>query len=184
MFTCIFLLINKTVVLFGDVCSICIFVVGRMAFSGAALRDHSETAIYGLQSTYTGFSFPSKPLSHLNYTCQLGIDQVAGNIRQTSIVCTLGMASFYTYFSGESWKTKEGILKMMDAGMNVLLINLSMTPREICKEVIKCAREIEKESDYGRLLAIAMDMTAAPVRTGIFEGVRYQNQLHFLGTIL
>ncbi|VDM31019.1 unnamed protein product [Hydatigera taeniaeformis] len=88
------------------------------------------------------------------------IDQIADNVRQTTIVCTLG----------KSWKTKEGILKMMDAGMNIMLINLSMTPRDICKAVIHYAREIEKESDYARLLGIAMDMTAAPVRTGIFEG--------------
>ena len=60
---------------------------------------------------------------------------------------------------------------MMDAGMNILLINLSMTPRDICKEVIGYVREIEKESNYNRLLAVAMDMTAAPMRTGIFEGV-------------
>lgn len=60
---------------------------------------------------------------------------------------------------------------MAAAGMNILLINLSMTPRDICQEVIKYARELDKECEYERVISIAMDMTAAPVRTGIFEGV-------------
>lgn len=60
---------------------------------------------------------------------------------------------------------------MLKAGMNILSINLSMTPRDICKEVIQYVREIEKESNYTQIIGIAMDMTAAPVRTGIFEGV-------------
>lgn len=66
---------------------------------------------------------------------------------------------------------------MLEAGMNILSVNLSMTPRDICKEVIQYVREIEKESNYTRIIGIAMDMTAAPVRTGIFEGVfeRYLN---------
>lgn len=60
---------------------------------------------------------------------------------------------------------------MSAAGMNVLLINLSMTPWDICKEVVSYARELDEENDYERLICVAMDMTAAPVRTGIFVGV-------------
>ncbi|KAL5965549.1 Pyruvate kinase PKLR [Taenia solium] len=131
-----------------------------MDFSATNLHTHSGTEIDELRKTSRGLLMAARPLSHLQHTCNLDVDQVADNVRQTTIVCTLG----------KSWRTKDGILKMMDAGMNIMLINLSMTPRDICTEVIKYAREIEKESDYSRLLGIAMDMTAAPVRTGIFEG--------------
>ncbi|EUB62142.1 Pyruvate kinase isozymes R/L [Echinococcus granulosus] len=131
-----------------------------MNFSATTLQTHSETGIGERHNAFNDLFTAPRQISHLQYTCNLDIDQVADNVRQTSIVCTLG----------KSWKTKEGILKMMDAGMNIMLINLSMTPRDICKEVIQYAREIEKESGYARLLGIAMDMTAAPVRTGIFEG--------------
>ncbi|CDS42639.1 pyruvate kinase [Echinococcus multilocularis] len=131
-----------------------------MNFSANTLQTHSETRIGERHNALNDLFTAPRQISHLQYTCNLDIDQVADNVRQTSIVCTLG----------KSWKTKEGILKMMDAGMNIMLINLSMTPRDICKEVIQYAREIEKESGYARLLGIAMDMTAAPVRTGIFEG--------------
>lgn len=134
--------------------------LGRMDFSATNLHTHTETGINELHNVFYGAFMAARQTSHLQHTCNLDIDQVADNVRQTTIVCTLG----------KSWKTKEGIQKMMDAGMNIMLINLSMTPRGICKEVIQYAREIEKESDYSRLLGIAMDMTAAPVRTGIFEG--------------
>nr|CDS29347.1 pyruvate kinase [Hymenolepis microstoma] len=130
-----------------------------MSFSSTQVRFQSENAFDALQQA-AGISMNQKPQSHLHYNCQLDIDQVAHNTRQTAIVCTLG----------KSWKTKEGILKMLNAGMNILSINLSMTPRDICKEVIQYVREIEKESKYTRIIGIAMDMTAAPVRTGIFEG--------------
>ncbi|VDL19042.1 unnamed protein product [Hymenolepis diminuta] len=130
-----------------------------MSFSTTDVRFQSENAFDALQQA-AGISMNQKPQSRLHYTCQLDIDQVANNTRQTAIVCTLG----------KSWKTKDGILKMLEAGMNILSVNLSMTPRDICKEVIQYVREIEKESNYTRLIGIAMDMTAAPVRTGIFEG--------------
>lgn len=60
---------------------------------------------------------------------------------------------------------------MIDAGMNVIVINPAMITKDICKEVIKTVREIEQECNFERLISIAIDMTGAPVRTGTFEEV-------------
>ena len=38
-----------------------------------------------------GARINAKPTSHLSYMSQLDIDQVANNIRKTSIGCTLGL---------------------------------------------------------------------------------------------
>lgn len=37
------------------------------------------------------FMMITKPVSHLSYMSQLDIDQVANNVRKTSIGCTLGL---------------------------------------------------------------------------------------------
>lgn len=60
-----------------------------MSFSTTDVRFQSENAFDALQHA-AGISMNHKPQSRLHYTCQLDIDQVANNIRQTAIVCTLG----------------------------------------------------------------------------------------------
>ncbi|EUB62143.1 Pyruvate kinase isozymes R/L [Echinococcus granulosus] len=111
---------------------------------------------------------PAKPNSHLSYMSQLDIDQVANNIRQTSVGCTLG----------KSWASKDQLAKMIGAGMNILVINLSMVTRDVCKDVVKCIRELEESHNYERLIGITIDVTGAPVRTGTFkEGLSYEARI-------
>nr|VZI22632.1 unnamed protein product [Spirometra erinaceieuropaei] len=102
-----------------------------------------------------------RPSSRLAHASQLDIDQVAQPARQTSILCTLG----------DSWSSPEGLERMIKAGMNVLVLNMSMTPRDTCKRVIQEVRKIEESLNFNPCIAIAMDMTAAPVRTGLFDGM-------------
>ncbi|KAL5965548.1 Pyruvate kinase PKLR [Taenia solium] len=110
----------------------------------------------------------TKPNSHLSYMSQLDIDQVANNIRQTSIGCTLGRL----------WTSKGQLAKMVDAGMNILVINLNMVTRDVCKDVVRCIRELEESYNRERLIAIALDVAGAPVRTGTFkEGMSYEAKL-------
>ncbi|VDN13736.1 unnamed protein product [Dibothriocephalus latus] len=103
----------------------------------------------------------AKPTSRLAHASQLDIDQVALPARQTSILCTLG----------DSWSSPEDLEKMIHTGMNVLVLNMSMTPRDTCKRVIEDVRKIEESLNFNPCVAIAMDMTAAPVRTGLFDGM-------------
>lgn len=65
-----------------------------MSFSTTDVRFQSENAFDALQQA-AGISMNQKPQSRLHYTCQLDIDQVANNTRQTAIVCTLGNIYFY-----------------------------------------------------------------------------------------
>ncbi|VDL96706.1 unnamed protein product [Schistocephalus solidus] len=59
---------------------------------------------------------------------------------------------------------------MKNGGMNILRLNLSMTPPETCRRVISCIRALDELSNFTPCVAVAMDMTAPPIRTGIFEG--------------
>nr|CDS32447.1 pyruvate kinase [Hymenolepis microstoma] len=99
---------------------------------------------------------------------QLDIDQVANNIRQTSIGCTLGM----------SWCASEDLKKMIGVGMNILVIDPTILPHGICIEVVKSIRNIEKVSDHKFIVAVAVDITGAHVTTGNFsEGQAYEVNL-------
>uniref|UniRef100_A0A0X3P3T2 Pyruvate kinase n=2 Tax=Schistocephalus solidus TaxID=70667 RepID=A0A0X3P3T2_SCHSO len=98
--------------------------------------------------------------SRLAHACNLDIDQVADRVRKCSIVCTLG----------DSWTSPESIQMMKNGGMNILRLNLSMTPPETCRRVISCIRALDELSNFTPCVAVAMDMTAPPIRTGIFEG--------------
>ncbi|KAM7537674.1 hypothetical protein Aperf_G00000065782 [Anoplocephala perfoliata] len=112
--------------------------------------------------------FISKPVSHLNYLSHLNIDQVANNIRQTSIGCTLG----------KSWMEPDNLERMIAFGMNILMINPNMVPEDICKKVVETVRKIEEDSEHEVIVSIAIDMTGAPVRTGTFkEGSHHEAKL-------
>lgn len=63
---------------------------------------------------------------------------------------------------------------MIDAGMNILVINLSMVTRDVCNDVVKRIRELEESYNHERLIAIVIDVTGAPVRTGTFKEVRWK----------
>ncbi|VDL41616.1 unnamed protein product [Hymenolepis diminuta] len=103
--------------------------------------------------------FMSKSSSHLSFMSQLDIDQVANNARRTSIGCTLG----------KSWSGSEDLEKMIKVGMNILVINPAILPVDTYKDVVKSIREIEEDSDYGFIVAVAVDMIGAHVRTGSFS---------------
>ncbi len=59
--------------------------------SAPVLTLHSESSADLLLDVPGGLYTTAKPNSRLNYTCRLDIDQVADNVRQTSIICTLGL---------------------------------------------------------------------------------------------
>ncbi|KAM3187483.1 hypothetical protein ACTXT7_002198 [Hymenolepis weldensis] len=112
--------------------------------------------------------FMSKSSSHLSFMSQLDVDQVANNTRRTSIGCTLG----------KSWSTSEDLEKMVKVGMNILVINPAILPVDTYEEVVNSIREIEENSDYSFIVAIAVDMTGAHVRTGSFsKGLHYEVNL-------
>ncbi|CDS42637.1 pyruvate kinase [Echinococcus multilocularis] len=152
-----------------------LFASGASAFSGATFitvkegfEDGFDYCADTMNNNQNIYVMPAKPNSHLSYMSQLDIDQVANNIRQTSIGCTLG----------KSWASKDQLAKMIGAGMNILVINLSMVTRDVCKDVVKCIRELEKSHKYERLIGITIDVTGAPVRTGTFkQGLSYEARI-------
>ena len=87
-------------------------------------------------------------------------------------------------FIGKFWTSKDDLVKMIDSGMDILVINLSMISKDICKEVIKSIREIEEDYDFERLIGIAIDMTGAPVRTGTFGEVCSAESYNILGSFV
>lgn len=79
-------------------------------------------------------------------------------MRKTRIVCTIGPAC----------NTKEMILKMIDAGMNVARINMSHGTHETLSGVFATLREAIDES--GQNVAILIDTKGPEVRVTTFEG--------------
>ncbi|KAM3175589.1 hypothetical protein ACTXT7_008206 [Hymenolepis weldensis] len=117
-------------------------------------NDNSSELIFGRPSHWE-----EKLTSRIGHTCQLDIDQVAEFPRETCIICTLG----------ESWCTYEGIKQMIDNGMNILRLNLSVHSREICRKAIQITRALDEASDFRHCISVAMDLVAECVRTGFFE---------------
>ena len=74
--------------------------------------------------------------------------------RHTKIVCTLGPSS----------SSKEQILALAEAGMNVARINLSHGKREDYESLLKIVHEINDETDY--TIATLFDTKGAEIRTG------------------
>ena len=79
-------------------------------------------------------------------------------MRKTKIVCTVGPAC----------NTKEMLLKMIDAGMNVARVNVSHGTHETLTGVFATIREAIEES--GQNVAIMIDTKGPEVRVTTFEG--------------
>ena len=79
-------------------------------------------------------------------------------MRKTKIVCTVGPAC----------NTKEMLLKMIDAGMNVARVNMSHGTHESLIDVFATIREAIDES--GKNVAIMIDTKGPEVRVTTFEG--------------
>ena len=79
-------------------------------------------------------------------------------MRKTKIVCTVGPAC----------NTKEMLLKMIDAGMNVARVNMSHGTHETLTGVFATIREAIEES--GQNVAIMIDTKGPEVRVTTFEG--------------
>ena len=77
--------------------------------------------------------------------------------KKTKIICTIGPAS----------DTHEMLLKLYDAGMNVMRLNFSHGTHEEQLKKLKIARDFEKE--YGILLPVALDTKGPEIRTGMME---------------
>jgi pyruvate kinase len=77
--------------------------------------------------------------------------------KKTKIVCTIGPAS----------DTPEMILKLYDAGMNVMRINFSHGTYDGQLAKLKIAREFE--SKYGIYIPVALDTKGPEIRTGYME---------------
>ena len=79
------------------------------------------------------------------------------NMRKTKIVCTVGPAC----------NTKEMLLKMIDAGMNVARINMSHGNHDTLKDTFATIREAIAES--GKNVAILLDTKGPEVRVTTFR---------------
>ena len=77
--------------------------------------------------------------------------------KKTKIVCTIGPAS----------ETKDMILKLYRAGMNVMRVNFSHGTHEEQLKKLIIARELERE--LGILLPVALDTKGPEIRTGMME---------------
>lgn len=139
-----------------------------MAFAASAAlsNGHSAELIFGSPSNWE-----EKLSSRIGHTCQLDVDQVAECPRSTCIACTLGMETFIMAMLGESWCTADGIIKMVNNGMNILRLNVGIISRELCRKAIKIVRALDELSNYRYCVAVVMDFSAECVRTGSFEGV-------------
>ena len=78
-------------------------------------------------------------------------------MRKTKIVCTVGPAC----------NTKEMLLKMIDAGMNVARINMSHGNHDTLKDTFATIREAIAES--GKNVAILLDTKGPEVRVTTFR---------------
>ena len=80
-----------------------------------------------------------------------------GEYRKTKIICTLGPAS----------DSKEMLVKLAQAGMNIVRLNFSHGTHDHYVEVIKLVRDIDDE--YGINLGIMLDTKGPEIRCGIME---------------
>ncbi|KAF8564031.1 hypothetical protein P879_08808 [Paragonimus westermani] len=97
--------------------------------------------------------------TQLEHVSQLDIDHDAVFVRHTTTVCTLG----------DLWNTDEKITTMIKDGMNILRLNLSMASYDYYADVIRRVRAIERALNYRPVVAIALDISAPPVRTGLIQ---------------
>ncbi|KAL3309388.1 hypothetical protein Ciccas_012067, partial [Cichlidogyrus casuarinus] len=122
------------------------------------MRKKSENASY-IHQTQVQQSYSEKK-TLLEHSCQLNIDLTPGYVRQTSIVCTLG----------DSWANLECLENMILNGANIFRLNMTLNTKEFYEKIIKIVREIEAKYTWNPCVAIAVDLTAPTVRTGMIHG--------------
>jgi pyruvate kinase len=79
-------------------------------------------------------------------------------LRRTKVVATLGPAS------GQA----DMIARLFVAGADVFRINMSHTPHDRMREMVKAIRKVE--SDYNRPIGILVDLQGPKLRVGAFAG--------------
>ncbi len=79
------------------------------------------------------------------------------NTKKTKIVATLGPAT----------STKEVLLKMMEAGVNVFRINFSHADHEAVRERVQMIRDLNKEHGYA--VGILGDLQGPKLRVGVMK---------------
>jgi pyruvate kinase len=77
--------------------------------------------------------------------------------RRTKIVATLGPAS----------SDRTAIVALFTAGADVFRINMSHTPHDRMRELVRLIRDIEQE--YGRPIAVLVDLQGPKLRIGAFK---------------
>jgi len=80
-----------------------------------------------------------------------------GEYRKTKIICTLGPAS----------DSKDMLVKLAQAGMNIVRLNFSHGTHDHYREVVKIVRDVDDE--YGMNLGIMLDTKGPEIRCGIME---------------
>jgi pyruvate kinase len=97
-------------------------------------------------------------MAQLDMTKYCKLDSVEENIdRKCKIVCTMG----------PNQNTKEAIIALMHAGMNVARMNFSHGDHESHGAMVQRIREAAKEC--GKTVAIALDTKGPEIRTGFFK---------------
>ncbi len=77
--------------------------------------------------------------------------------KKTKVICTIGPSS----------ESPEMVLKLYEAGMNVMRLNFSHGTHEEQKKKLQIARDFEKKYDI--LLPVALDTKGPEIRTGMME---------------
>mgnify|MGYP002631138484 CR=1 FL=1 len=92
----------------------------------------------------------------LSHYAHLNLHRAAASVRQTSIVCTIGPKT----------KSVAAISRLVEAGMDILRINLSHGDEEYYREVVANLRA-SRGSLAAREIAIAFDTKGPEIRTGV-----------------
>lgn len=99
--------------------------------------------------------------SYLDHQSKLTITDRPGNVRNTSVICTIGPAS----------REIETLRDMIKAGMNIARMNFSHGTHEYHAATIANVREAQKAfDDLPRCIGIALDTKGPEIRTGLLKG--------------
>lgn len=122
----------------------------------------------------------------LEHMCCLDINSRASFVRQSGIICTIGMGLnkllkcpgvLYNFLSsaGPASRDVEMLESMMEHGMNVARLNFSHGTHEYHAETItnvrKAAENYSQKIGMTYPIAIALDTKGPEIRTGLLEGV-------------
>ncbi|KAI9310688.1 pyruvate kinase [Dichotomocladium elegans] len=94
----------------------------------------------------------------MQWIAGMDIDIEPKATRKTSIICTIGPAT----------NSKEKMIELMDAGMNIVRMNFSHGDYSYHESVLKNARAAAAERP-DRALAIALDTKGPEIRTGVMR---------------